>query len=216
MLPSNHPKSNVSEDEIDLMPFLQALLRNKIVIIATTIAGAIISLSIHALSPEQWTASTYLSKPSLLAPYNEAIASIEKHTLLEPKILSTLQSDIFYTAIGTLTAHSVHLKQVMPSSRKDDPVLYIASFTADTKELAKAKLNTALNQANSNALALNLSTPPSEHGLKAFNLIDDVKVINNENAKALTLLGAVLGFILGSSCVIASVLLRQYRSATQP
>ncbi|MGY2373401.1 Wzz/FepE/Etk N-terminal domain-containing protein [Pseudomonas sp. SDO524_S393] len=216
---STNPKSRACDDEIDLLPFIHALWHKKLVITAITAAGVIISLSLYAASPEQWTASTYLAKPSLLSLYNEAtknaIEPAEKNTLLESKFLNSIQRDIFYTAAGALAAKSITLKDVMPKSGKNEPVLYLASTTASSEELAKSQLNNALGEANSKALALNLPASGSESGLRAFNVVDDVQAINTKNSKKFIFLGAFLGFLFGASLVISRVLIGQYRSPAQ-
>ncbi|WP_256581593.1 MULTISPECIES: Wzz/FepE/Etk N-terminal domain-containing protein [unclassified Pseudomonas] len=64
---SSPTNSNVrsNDDEIDLIPLVQALWHSKITVIVTTAVGTVASLALSATSPEQWTASTYITKPSL-------------------------------------------------------------------------------------------------------------------------------------------------------
>lgn len=106
------------DDEIDLIPLIQTLWNSKITIIATTVVGAVAALTLSATSPEQWTASTYITKPSLYSLYkeiNEKDAPAKASPLsLETKLYSTIQNDIFYSAMGIMAAKSVALKDAPP------------------------------------------------------------------------------------------------------
>lgn len=126
--------NNRPSDEIDLVPLIQALWTNKITILATTVAGAVISLSLYMTSAEEWTASTYITKSSLYNLYkevnkNEQVAGTSIQPV-ELQLYSSIQSDIFYTAMGVMASQSIALKETAPKTGRNETVLYIASATA--------------------------------------------------------------------------------------
>ncbi|WP_339540323.1 hypothetical protein [Pseudomonas sp. RA_5y_Pfl1_P24] len=102
---------------------------------------------------------------------------------------STLQKDIFYSAMGVMTANSVALKDTPPKPGGSDPVLYIARTTATTAALAAG--NT----------------------LKAFTTLDEIKTSTTKNTKKYAFLGAFLGLILGSVFVLGRFFIRQYKQS---
>nr|WP_314532870.1 Wzz/FepE/Etk N-terminal domain-containing protein [uncultured Pseudomonas sp.] len=210
-------KAQSNDDEIDLIPLFQALWKSKITIIATTLVGIAASLVLAATSPEQWTASTYITKPSLYSLYkevNEKDAPVTPSKLgAETKLYSTIQNDVFYSAMGVMAAKSVSLKDTPPKSGGSEPVLYIASTTATSAELATAQLKSAMATANTEAIALNLPTLATRTTLKAFNTLDDVKTSTTNSTKKFVLLGAFLGLILGSVFVMGRFLIRQYKQS---
>ncbi|ONH56658.1 Chain length determinant protein [Pseudomonas cedrina] len=215
-IPTNS-KARHNDDEVDLIPLIQALWKSKLTIIAATVLGTIVSLAIYETSPEQWTASTYITKPSLYSLYkqvNEKATPTPANPLsLETKLYSTIQNDIFYSAMGVMAAKSISLKDTPPKSGGNEPVLYIASATATTAALASAQLKAAMDTANTEAIALNLPTVAASNTLKAFNTLDEIKVATTQNGKKYALLGAFLGLILGSIFVLGRFFIRQYKQS---
>ncbi|QHF43827.1 hypothetical protein PspS35_08430 [Pseudomonas sp. S35] len=212
---SVNSKPRANDDEIDLIPLLQALWAHKKTIIAATIVGAVISLSVYMLSPEQWTASTYISKPSLLSLYKEVkehdTPSTTNPLSPEAKLYSTIQNDVFYTALGIMTANAITVKETPPRSGNNEPVLYIASATATTAAQAIAQLKTAMDTANVQAITLNLPNVAPDKTLRAFNALDEVKTGTIKKTKKFAYLGAALGFILASAFVLGRFLLQQHK-----
>ena len=214
---STNSNSRSNNDEIDLIPLIQALWTNKVTILATTVAGAAISLSVYLASPDEWTASTYITKSSLYNLYKNVN---EKETVagtapqqVDLQLYSSIQSDIFYTAMGVMASPSIALKETAPKTGRNEAVLYIASATAPSPEQAKSQLKTAMDTANAEAIALNLPALASKNSVGAFNTLDEVKVTNNKNAKKPAVLGAFLGLMLGSIFVIGRFLFRQYKNS---
>lgn len=203
-----------------MIPLIQALWSNKKTVIATTVAGAIVSFTIAATSPEQWTASHYITKSSLYSLYREIKEKDANTSLntppLETELYSSIQNDMFYTAAGVLTANAITVKETAPKTGENESILYIASATAATEELAKAQLKAALDTANTQALALNLPSLPTGNRIRAFNTLDDAKITHNKNTKKMVLLGSFLGFVLGSFFVIGRFLIRQYKQTNHP
>ncbi len=216
---STNSKPRATDDEIDLVPLLQALWASKKTIIATTAAGAAVSLSLYAMSPEQWTASTYITKSSLYSLYKEVNEKDTRTAVsplpLEVKLYSSIQNDVFYTAMGVMAAKSISLKETAPRTGNGESVLYVASLTASTVEQAKAQLKSALDSANAEALSLNLPALNSENNVRAFNTLDDIKIAYSKSAKKFALLGGFLGCILGSLFVIGRFLSLQYKQANR-
>lgn len=216
---SSPTNSNVrsNDDEIDLIPLVQALWHSKITIIVTTVVGTVASLALSATSPEQWTASTYITKPSLYSLYkeiNEKDAPAKASPLsVETKLYSTIQNDIFYSAMGVMAAKSVTLKDAPPKSGGNEPVLYVASTTATTAAAASAQLKSAMDIANTEAIALNLPALAAGNTLKAFNTLDDVKTSTTKSTKKFAFLGAFLGLVLGSVFVLGRFFIRQYKQS---
>ncbi|WP_339438678.1 MULTISPECIES: Wzz/FepE/Etk N-terminal domain-containing protein [unclassified Pseudomonas] len=212
-----HSNDRPNDDEIDLIPLIQALWASKITIIATTIVGAAASLALYASSPEQWTASTYITKPSLYSLYKEVNKKDAPATAdplsLETKLYSTIQNDIFYSAMGVMAANSVALKDTPPKSGGSEPVLYIASITATTAALASSQLKSAMDNANTQAIALNLPALAAGNTLKAFTTLDEIKTSTTKNTKKYAFLGAFLGLILGSVFVLGRFFIRQYKQS---
>nr|WP_314563635.1 Wzz/FepE/Etk N-terminal domain-containing protein [uncultured Pseudomonas sp.] len=212
-----HSNDRRNDDEIDLIPLIQALWVSKVTIIATTIVGAAASLALYASSPEQWTASTYITKPSLYSLYkevNEKDAPATARPLSpETKLYSTLQNDIFYSAMGVMAANSVALKDTPPKSGGNEPILYIASTTATTAALASSQLKSAMDNANTQAIALNLPALAAGNTLKAFNTLDEIKTSTTKSTKKYAFLGAFLGLILGSVFVLGRFFIRQYKQS---
>lgn len=204
-------KPRFNDDEIDLIPLIQALWNHKLIILATTLAGAVFALIVTVVSPVQWTASTYVTKPSLYNLYEEIKGKDDSASAnaqpVEPVLYNAIQNDIFSTALGLLSAQSVALKETTPRT------LYIASYTAATAEDASAQLMRALAEANKEALALNLPTLTSENSVRAFNTLDEVKFANNKKSKKLMIMGAFLGLILGSVLVVVRFLIQQYKKS---
>lgn len=210
---NSNARSN--DDDIDLIPLIQALWNSKITIMASTAVGAVASLAFFASSPEQWTASTYITKPSLYSLYkeiNEKDAPTKASPLsLETKLYSTIQNDIFYSAMGVMAAKSVTLKDTPPKSGRNEPILYIASTTATTASVASAQLKSAMETANTEAIALNLPALATGNTLKAFNTLDEVKTSTTKSTKKFAFLGAFLGLVLGSVFVLGRFFIRQYK-----
>lgn len=212
-------KTRPGDDEIDLVPLLHALWISKKTLIATTVTGVAISFVICAASPEQWTASTYITKPSLFSLYKEmkktdTNAPVNPQ-LLDARLYNSIQNDVFYTAMGVMMAKSITLKEIPPKMGKNEPILYIASATATTEKLAREQLQSALDSANTEAIALNLPTLATESNVRAFNALDDIRIIKNKNAQKIVVLGGVFGLILGSLFVIGSFLKLQYKRANR-
>lgn len=130
---------------------------------------------------------------------------------LETKLYSSIQNDMFYTAMGVMTANAITLKETAPKSENNGPVIYIASTTAATEEQARAQLKSALGSANSDAIRLNLPALAAGNNIRAFNTLDEAKVTNSRNPKKFLLLGAFLGLMLGSLFVIGRFLIQQYK-----
>ncbi|MBT1258810.1 hypothetical protein KHP07_00450 [Pseudomonas sp. VS40] len=212
---NSNARSN--DDEIDLIPLVQVLWHSKITIILTTLVGTVASLALSATSPEQWTASTYITKPSLYSLYkeiNEKDAAAKAGALSsETKLYSTIQSDIFYSAMGVMAAQSVTLKEMPPKLRGNEPVLYVASTTAMTAALATAQLKSAMEAANTEAIALNVPALAAGNTLKAFNTLDVVKISTTKSTKKFAFLGAFLGLILGSAFVLGRFFIRQRKQS---
>ena len=212
---STNSKPRPTDDEIDLIPLLQALWASKKTVITTTVAGAIVSFTISAMSPEQWTASNYITKSSLYSLYKEVKEKDASPSLnvppLEAELYSSIQNDVFYTAMGVMATNAITLKETVPKTGKNESVLYIASATAATEELARAQLKAALETANAKAIALNLPSLPTGNSVRAFNTLDEAKITNSKNTKKMALLGSFLGLILGSFFVIGKFLIRQYK-----
>lgn len=211
--PTN-PDTRFKDDEIDLLPLIQALWRHKVTVLITTVAGTVVSLLLLAASPDQWTASTYLSKPSLYNLYAEVRGeddtSSPNQQPVESQLYNSIQNDIFYTAMGVLASQYIAVKETTPKTGRNESVLYIASSTAPTAEQASAQLMSALNDANKTAIKLNLPSVSAESGLKAFNTLDDVKVTHYKKTKKLAMLGALFGLILGCAFVVGRFLIQQY------
>lgn len=212
---STNSKPRPTDDEIDLIPLLQALWSSKKTIIATTVAGAIASFTISATSPEQWTASNYITKSSLYSLYKEVKEKDATPSMnmppLEAELYSSIQNDVFYTAMGVMAANAITLRETVPKTGKNESVLYIASATAATEALARAQLKAALDTANAQAIALNLPSLPTGNSVRAFNTLDEAKITSSKNTKKMALLGGFLGLILGSFFVIGKFLIRQYK-----
>ncbi len=211
--------NNRPSDEIDLVPLIQALWTNKITILATTVAGAVISLSLYMTSAEEWTASTYIAKSSLYSLYkefNEEGSVTSTSPQVELQLYNSIQDDIFYTAMGVMTSQSIALKETAPKTGKNEAVLYMVSVTAPSAEQADSYLKAAMAAANKKAIALNLPAQASKNSVSAFNVLDEVKITSNKsnkNSKKPAALGAFLGLILGSIFVIGRFLIRQYRNS---
>ena len=167
------------------------------------------------MSPEQWTASNYITKSSLYSLYKEVKEKDASPSLnvppLEAELYSSIQNDVFYTAMGVMATNAITLKETVPKTGKNESVLYIASATAATEELARAQLKAALETANAQAIALNLPSLPTGNSVRAFNTLDEAKITNSKNTKKMALLGGFLGLILGSFFVIGKFLIRQYK-----
>lgn len=212
---STNPTRRPNDDEIDLIPLLQALWTHKLTILTTTVAGSLIALALSAVTPDQWTASTYITKSSLYNLYaeikgNEGSAR-ESSQPVELRLYNSIQNDLFYTAMGVMASQSITVKETTPKTGKNEPVLYIVSAAAHTSEQAAGQLKAALDSANNEAISLNLPALRAENTVRAFNALDDVKIINSKSAKKLTALGALLGLLLGSTFVIGRFLIRQHK-----
>jgi len=209
------PNTRTCNDEIELLPILLSLWASKKTIIATTLAGTAISLGAYATSPEQWVASTYITKPSLYSFYKEVpIKDTETPATpqaSEVKLYSSMQNDAFYTAMGIMASRSIALKEAAPKTGKNEPVLYIASANAATQQLAVSQLQSALGAANAEAIALNLPALKPTDSLRAFNALDEVKTANNKSLNKYAFLGVFLGFFLGSLFVVGRFLKRQHQ-----
>ncbi|WP_238340595.1 Wzz/FepE/Etk N-terminal domain-containing protein [Pseudomonas kairouanensis] len=213
---STNPKLRPNDDEIDLIPLLQSLWVHKLTILTTTVAGSLIALSASTVTPDQWTASTYITRSSLYNLYKEINNNMgsahEDSKASELRLYNSIQNDLFYTAMGVMASQSITLKETTPKTGKNEPILYIVSATATTSEHAAGQLKAALNSANKEAISLNLPALGGENTVRAFNTLDEVKIINSKSPKKLTALGAFLGFLLGSTFVIGRFLIRQYKN----
>ncbi|MBF6026938.1 hypothetical protein ICY20_04265 [Pseudomonas sp. P115] len=212
---STNPAPRPQNDEIELIPLLQTLWSHKLTILATTVAGILISLSLYGVMPEQWTASTYITKPSLYNLYKEVNGqeeSVGEHSQpAQSGLYSAIQNDLFYTAMGVMASQSISLRETAPKTGNSEPILYIASTTARTSEHAAAQLKAALDKANNDALSLSLPASAAKNDVRAFNALDEVKIVNSMSAKKLTVLGAFLGLLLGSVFVISRCIIRQHK-----
>ena len=194
------PNDRYRDDEIDLLPFILALWKSKIKIIAATVLGVAISLAIFYTSAPKWIASTYISKPSLLSLYNEMRNTNIAPTAEQPseiRLYNSVQDDVFNTAMGILTANGVE------SAGTQQPYIFRVSSTASTRELAVSQLKSALETANTQALKLNLPTLAADNRLRAFNPLSDFSAFNSKSFKPYLAPGIFIGFTLG--CLVALI-----------
>jgi hypothetical protein len=103
---------------------------------------------------------------------------------LEAELYSSIQNDVFYTAMGVMAANAITLRETVPKTGKNESVLYIASATAATEALARAQLKAALDTANAQAIALNLpSLSTGNNSVRAFNTLDEAKITSSKTRK---------------------------------
>lgn len=70
-----------------------------------------------------------------------------------------------------------------------------------------------MDTASNEAIALNLPALATENSVRAFNMLDEVKIGNSKSYKKSVALGAFLGLALGCPFVIGRVLIRQYKNS---
>jgi len=193
------PNNQYNDDEIDLLPFIHALWKNKIKISIAVVIGVVIALAAFYFSPPKWVASSYITKGSLLSMYREVRSTetvpVSTTQPIEIKLYSSIQDDVYYIAMGIMTANKVDIVGT------PQPYVHLASFKANSKELAISKLKSILDTANTQALALSLPSLTVDHSLRAFNTLGKVKI---KNAKAITpylVAGIFLGLLVG--CLLA-------------
>ncbi len=208
-------KTRSPDDEIDLIPLLQALWAGKIILIATAAAGAAVAFAFYATTAEQWTASTYLTKSSRYNWYKEVKQddppTNPNQPPIENRLYGAIQNDAFFTALGVMTAKSIDVRESAPKIGGGESALYVASATAPTGEQAQTRLQAALESANKEAIALNLPASVGENSMRAFNTLSDIKVAKIENSKKSIPLGGFLGLIVGSLFVLGRFLILQYK-----
>lgn len=194
------PNDRHRDDEIDLLPFILALWKSKIKIIAATLLGVAISFAVFYTSAPKWIASTYISKPSLLSLYNEMRSTDIAPTAEQPselRLYNSIQDDVFNTAMGIMTANGV------VSSGTPQPYIFRVSSTASTRELAESRLKSALETANTQALKLNLPSLAGDNRLRAFNPLSDFSSFNSKSLKPYLAPGIFIGFVFG--CLVALI-----------
>ncbi|CRM56969.1 hypothetical protein [Pseudomonas sp. 52 E 6] len=79
--------------------------------------------------------------------------------------------------------------------------------------MASSQLKSAMDNANTQAIALNLPALAAGNTLKAFNTLDEIKTSTTKNTKKYAFLGAFLGLILGSVFVLGRFFIRQYKQS---
>jgi len=194
------PNTRYEEDEIDLLPFVHALWKNKITIIAATLIGVAIAFAAFYASPPKWIASTYIAKPSLLSLYNEVRNTetpLVSEQASEIRLYNLIQDDVFNTAMGIMTANGVE------TAGTRQPLVYRVSFMANTQAQAESQLKAVLDAANTQALSLNLPNLPADKSLRAFNSLSDLNTLNFKNSKRYLVSGLFIGFMFG--CLLALI-----------
>lgn len=212
-------KTRSPDDEIDLIPLLQALWAGKLILITAAVAGAAVAFAFYATTAEQWTASTYLTKSSRYNWYKEVKQddppTNPNQPPIENRLYGAIQNDAFFTALGVMTAKSIDVRESAPKLGGGESALYVASTTAPTGEQAQNRLKAALESANTDAIALSLPTLAGENSVRAFNTLSDIKVAKIENSKKSILLGGFLGLVLGGLFVIGRFLILQYKQSNR-
>jgi hypothetical protein len=202
--PNDHDK----DDEIDLRPFIHALWKNKIRIIIAMVIGGALGLAAFYASPPKWVATTYITKASLLSVYREVRSTetvpVSTTQPIEIKLYSSIQDDVFYIAMGIMTANKV---DVVGTAQ---PFIHRASFKAKSKELAKSKLISVLDTANIQALNLNLPSLTADHNLRAFNALGKIKTTNSKSIVSYLVAGMFLALIVGCLLALLPLLRSRY------
>ena len=194
------PNDRYRDDEIDLLPFIHALWKSKFKIIAATVVGVAISFAVFYTTAPKWVASTYIAKPALLSLYNElrnAHIAPATEQASEIRLYSSIQDDVFNTAMGIMTANGID------STGTPQPYIFRVSSTASSKEQAEAQLKAALAVANTQALNLNLPSLAADNTLKAFNPLSGFSTFNSKSLKPYLAPGFFIGFMFG--CLVALI-----------
>lgn len=202
--PNDHDK----DDEIDLRPFIHALWKNKTRIIVAMVIGGALGLAAFYILPPKWVATTYITKASLLSVYREVRSTetvpVSTTQPIEIKLYSSIQDDVFYIAMGIMTANKLDVVSTA------QPFIHRASAKAKSKALAESKLKSVLDTANTQALSLNLPSLTADKNLRAFNTLGKIKIINAKSIASYWAVGIFLGFIVGCLLTLLPVLRAHY------
>ncbi|MCF5050818.1 hypothetical protein GIW50_03010 [Pseudomonas syringae] len=221
MINLSNQKTRYADEEMDLVTIAKNLWSNKSLITYTTISVLILSFFIYALTPESWTASTYITRSSLYSLYKEVKPddTLEKlqASSLENNLYNSIQNDMFYTAMGIMAAKSISLKETEPkTSTYEKNLIYLAAATAKTKELAEKRLQSALDSANEEAVLLNLPNIDHDSNIKAFNPLHELQITNNKSLVSFSAIGLIFGFLLGCFFVHLRLLVSKHESDSKP
>ena len=202
------PNVQCNDDEIDLLPFIHALWKCKAKIIAAIVIGVMIALAAFYALPPKWVATAYVTKGSLLSVYKTVrsteAAPVKPEPYSESKLYNSIQDDVFYIAMGILTANEI---DVVPTNQA---FIHRASSKAKSKELALSKLKSALDAANTQAININLPSLTENNSLRAFNTLGDIKTINSRSVMPFLAAGFLLGFIVGCLLVLLPLVKSRY------
>lgn len=205
------PNDQCKDNEIDLLPLIHAFWESKLKIFAAVMIGIAMALAAYYVLPPKWVASTYITKGSLLSVYREvrSTETVPAATTqpIEIKLYNSIQDDVFYVAMGVMAASKIDVVATR------QPLIYLASFKASSKELAVSKLKSILGKANTQALNLNLPSLTADHNLRAFNTLGEIKVIKSKSLVAYLAIGASLGFIVACLLIFFPLLKAYYERA---
>ncbi|MBO0495803.1 Wzz/FepE/Etk N-terminal domain-containing protein [Pseudomonas sp. Marseille-Q1929] len=181
------PNDQCTDNEIDLLPLIHAFWESKLKIIAAVVIGIAMALAAFYVLPPKWVASTYITKGSLLSVYREvrSTETVPAATTqpIEIKLYNSIQDDVFYVAMGIMAAKKIDVVATR------QPLIYLASFKASSKELA------------------------ADHNLRAFNTLGEIKVIKSKSLVAYLAIGASLGFIVACLLIFFPLLKAYYERA---
>lgn len=207
------PNDQCNYDEIDLLPFIHALWKSKLKIIVAIVIGIALALAAFYALPPKWVASTYITKGSLLSVYREvrSTETVPAPTTqpIEIRLYSSIQDDVFYVAMGFMAANKIDVVATR------QPFIHLASSKAEAKELAVSELKSVLDEANTQALSLNLPSLTADHNLRAFNTLGDIEVINSKSLVAYLAIGMFLGFVVGCLLVYFPLFKAYYERETR-
>ena len=202
-----------SEDEVSLFTVVTNLLNNKLIIISATAIAAFISILIYSISPERWTASAYIGKPSIYSIYKIFNKNKDPEDfnsqLAEQSVYSTIQNDLFNSAMGSMTAQSIALKEAGPKTGVYEPsIAYVASVSATSKQLAKDSIESALTTANDQSILMHFPNQEAASNISAFNILSEVKYANRKSLTINLTIGIIAGLLIG--CLAAHIRLLRH------
>ena len=207
------PNDQCKYDEFDLLPLIHALCKNKLKILSAIVIGVAMALTAFYALPPKWVASTYITKGSLLSAYREvrSTETVPDATTqpIEIKLYSSIQDDVFYAALGIMTANKIDVAATR------QPFIHLASSKAESEELAVSELKSVLANANTQALSLNLPSLTPDHNLRAFNTLGEIEVINSKSLVAYLAIGMFLGFVVGCLLVYFPLFKAYYERETR-
>lgn len=215
------------EEALDLTQIIIFLWINKWILLFSIMAGTSVFSLVAISFPEQdrWTASVYVSSPSMLTLYQEIKISAQTvenrdinlnsdRTSTEERLYVLMRNDLFNSALGTMISKGVLLKSAPPLTTAIDKI-YIASVIGSTRSLSISKLKKIMDDSSLEAINSNILMSQKNKNIRAFNYVGNIHVspMAKNKFKIYIACGIFFGALLGCCIVFIRHIIQESKNS---